>query len=148
MTDVGGRFDTGTEWLWRPLGTFHWGQNVAAGQHTIVTVAPSTFGNWVRVDYASVNLDFSPLDLTAMGQLVLELADSTYVPFLSVTARVDSGVADVPTYGLAFSEQLSLPFVLGFAAHIAIRGQAGGLNDSTIAGTVSLSGAYGPPPGL
>jgi hypothetical protein len=149
-----GRFDTGIQWIWRPAGIFHLGQNVAASQATIVTVALSTFGTWVRVDWASVNIDFSVLDVTAMAQLVIDFDDETYVPFLSVSAWIDSNIdievagvgVSTPVYPLSRTKQTSLPFVLGRPVHIALRGQHGGLGDSTIAGTVALSTSLGIPP--
>jgi hypothetical protein len=140
---AGPRFDSGHDFAWYPVGTFHHGQNVNAAQTTIATLGLTTMGLWIRVDYASVNIDFSVLDVMAMGQLVMDFGDEVYVPFLSIAAEITLYETEIPIYPFSKTAQLALPFIIAPGAHIALRGQSGGLGDSTIAGTVSLSASAG-----
>jgi hypothetical protein len=140
------RFDTGHDLQWLPAGLYSVGLNIAAGPSLVCGFASTDGRLYVRVDWASVNLDFSVLDLQATAQLIYGTgAISTWIPFLSVSAHVMTTVADAPIIDPAVSAQLTQPIYSAAVGGIGIRGAGAALGDSTMSATVSLSMAYGIP---
>jgi hypothetical protein len=144
MTVFGERFDAGHDWVWHPGGTFALRQSINTGRTTVVNTA-SMPGPWVRVDWAMVNVEIGVLDLNACAELLIDLADTgLYVPILTVSASMDDPVGGFP---VARCVQLSRPFVLGFAGHIALDGHTSAADTSSISAMVALSWANAPTPG-
>jgi hypothetical protein len=138
-----GTFDAGHELVFHPIGVNSATQNVAAASALVMDLNPAAFAgyNLIRVDWASVLLEFDPTDLDAEAQLcfVYPLVPAT-IPFLSASAHIETAGVTL-TWLPGVSTQLLLPFYNQSNIQVNLRGNSGGAHASTITGHVAISGA-------
>ena len=132
------RFDTGHELDWTYGGVMQWTSGIGDGVVAFFTFVPETDFDMVRVDYASVVLNFASLDLSATAILYIGLGEGgPLLPFLATS--VGGPTNDTHPASCA---QLTLPFVsLGFTV-FAIDGVSAGTSTSSITATLGLSFAH------
>lgn len=140
------RFDAGAGYSFQPAGMFHHFMGAGDAEYNIVTLAPSTFGPWIRVDYASVGLSADAGDFHMGAVLTLGDIDDNYVPLIAVglspTIELTEALVGVPFAPFYACQQLTVPFVIPAGGHIHLHGQAGPSGATSVWGTVILSSSF------
>jgi hypothetical protein len=150
-----GDFDTGSVWKWFPLGVYSLSQAISAPRAPVIGVGPGT-ARMVRVDFASILLDYDGGDGNASGQLEIS-GDSPppYYPFLNVAGytpfymeTIDGIGTQIPSlmYQNKWLSQTSNPFYTAVPFTIWLVGESGLFAASTIAASVGLSDRGAPDP--
>jgi hypothetical protein len=135
---------------WQPLGVNSAAGNIADPPQDVIDLTPSHYNyDVVRVDWASVYLKFTPLDLSAVAELCFRytVEGGLLRPFLSIGQVFSTGETGGSSDSPGQSAQLSVPFYNTGGLFIVLRGESPGpIHDSTMGGHASISGARFPWP--
>jgi hypothetical protein len=140
-------FDAGHDRHWHAIDTYFCSGPVNQPQFTVATLDLTDFAV-IRVDAATVILEYAVSDGTASGQLMIQhLAFGLETLFLTAAADPETYlVGSTPTaspYGQErICAQLAHPFYVTTSAAIYLSGHGTSGSASNVYATVSLSGSY------
>lgn len=140
-------YDGGHSLRWVPQRTVSLEVNVGDPVASMVTLDAAALG-YIRIDYASLVLDYHVSDFNASGTMALYYPTSGFtVPFLAVAGLpityTAAGIALVSPYAAErVCEQLSNPFIVTDTVNVYLYGHGADGTSSNVGGTISFSAAW------